>query len=81
MNSNQYSATITLWKAFWTWVTAMLGVGAGVLAIDAPATYDEFLTAWPALLLPMAFAIAKAFENWRKNAGYNTTPLFRWPWE
>lgn len=67
IQNEKYNAAVTLWKAAWMFAQATLGVGAGVLAVTLPDSADEFEVAWPALLFPLALAIAKAVNNIRKN--------------
>lgn len=72
---NKYQASITLWKAFWQFVIAFAGTGTTVLAISPPETYDDFKQAWPALALPVVFAIWRAYRNWAKQHDVQWKPF------
>lgn len=64
---SEYQASITLLKAALRFVTVMLGVGAGVLAVEPPATLEEFWQTWPAWVFALVLAVFKAWDNYRKN--------------
>lgn len=63
---NRYSAGVTLWKAFWQFVVAMTGVGAGVLAVKLPDTEDEFISTWPVVVVPVVLAVWRGLRNYMK---------------
>lgn len=71
-----YRLSLTLWKALWTFLQTSIGVGAGVIAIEMPASWEEFQAQWPVLLVPVAIATARALNNARKHLEW-----FRLPWE
>lgn len=74
---NGYSVGVTLWKALWTLAgsTAAGAAAAGVLAIQLPESWEEFVKAWPALAVPLVLAMLRAADNWRKNSG---SPWAEW---
>ena len=74
VKNENYRIALTLWKAFWTFVQTAIGVGAGVVAIDMPGTWEEMKVKWPVLIVPLVLAIWRAFENARKQLGW-----FDWP--
>lgn len=76
----KYRAAVTLWKAAWTFVYAMTGIGAGVLAVQLPESEEEFRANWLVFVLPIVAALWRALENYRKNYRDDGTPLWEWPW-
>lgn len=74
-----YRIGTTLWKAMWTWIYSTFGVGAGVLTIAQPETWEEFQATWPTFLFALLPPIATAIENLRKNYNDNGSPLWSWP--
>ena len=79
INHQGYSAAVSLWKAFWTFVQVSFGVGGGVLAIKTPATFEELKEVWPTLAIPLLLAVFRAVENLRKNYRADGRVLWRWP--
>lgn len=76
---SNYSAAMTVWKAFWTWAASIGVLGASeFISAGPPASYDELIAQWPVFVIALVPALWRALENWRKNAGRGGQPLWYW---
>lgn len=81
MTNRHYRASVTLWKALWAFIAVFAGAGAGIAAVELPETWEQFRATWPAIAVPLAIAVWRALENWRKNSHPDLGPRWHWPWE
>lgn len=63
-----YKLSLGLYKSLFAFLEVSLGIGAGVIAVDPPASFEELKSTWPAFVLAVAAAIFRFFSNRRKHA-------------
>ena len=74
-----YNVFVTLWKALTTFLVSGAGVVIGVEAMQLPEDQDTFRQTWPVYVVPVALALIRALENWRKHGPNGVR--WRWPWD
>ena len=66
--AENYKLSVGLYKALFAFLQVSLGIGAGVVTVNPPASFPEFQQTWPAFVLALVSALLKLFTNYRKQA-------------